>query len=373
MNRAEIYIETGSVGILRLYDIAYSIDLSAAEAILEEDATVAAHRRRLTHAEPKAIAFDVPPVQLALGPIEAPVAGQITRGQAFARVYDFGVISIHLRFLAEGIGWLELTRMANELDEWASSADARRTWEMLKDETTALIRPALLRPTYSELEEDYLLVTINQLDQPLEAEEFLERVDPIPILTGDLQPLSPGARADLLRHTYSYFINDLAILSWDRALIYEPTPDSDVADVLEVANAQLLELSHYDDRLNAEIPQIYDRVAKARVGLRSLTRSPYADLARDLYTFVAEITETLEKVDNALKVTEDVYIARVYNAALDLFRVRTRAANVDRKLEIIRDTYQALYDEAATARSELLTIAIIILIALEILLTLAWW
>ena len=42
--------------------------------------------------------------------------------------------------------------------------------------------------------------------------------------------------------------------------------------------------------------------------------------------------------------TEDVYLAKVYEAALEHFRVRDWEAAVDRKLAIIRDTYTALYD-----------------------------
>jgi uncharacterized Rmd1/YagE family protein len=85
---------------------------------------------------------------------------------------------------------------------------------------------------------------------------------------------------------------------------------------------------------------------------------------------VAEVTELTEKVDNALQVTEDVYLARVYTAALDLFRVRAVSAAVDRKLAIIRDTYAALYDEAASSRAGLMEAAVIALIAVEILLAL---
>ena len=83
---------------------------------------------------------------------------------------------------------------------------------------------------------------------------------------------------------------------------------------------------------------------------------------------VAEVTELTEKVDNALQVTEDVYLARIYTAALDLFRVPTVSAAVDRKLSIIRDTYTALYDEASSSRSELLEIFVLVLIAVEIVL-----
>ena len=85
---------------------------------------------------------------------------------------------------------------------------------------------------------------------------------------------------------------------------------------------------------------------------------------------VAEVTELTEKVDNALQVTEDVYLARIYASALDLFRVPTVGAAVDRKLAIIRDTYTALYQEASAARAALMEAVIVVLIAVEIVLAL---
>ena len=61
------------------------------------------------------------------------------------------------------------------------------------------------------------------------------------------------------------------MLTWDRAFIYEPRRDSDVADVLEVANAQLLEMRYYDELLDAELPRMYDlierKVAEIPVGV----------------------------------------------------------------------------------------------------------
>ncbi|MCI0436037.1 MAG: hypothetical protein L0271_20710 [Gemmatimonadetes bacterium] len=80
------------------------------------------------------------------------------------------------------------------------------------------------------------------------------------------------------------------------------------------------------------------------------------------------MTEVAERIDNALVVTEDVYLARVYAAALEQFRVRAWSTAVDRKLAIIRDTCTALYDEASTARAEYLEVAIVLLIVLEIVL-----
>jgi uncharacterized Rmd1/YagE family protein len=85
---------------------------------------------------------------------------------------------------------------------------------------------------------------------------------------------------------------------------------------------------------------------------------------------VADSTELVERVENALKVTDDVYLARVYSAALELFRGRAWRAGIDRKLAILRDTYAMLNDEAQAARSETLEFAIVGLIVLELLLAL---
>ena len=88
------------------------------------------------------------------------------------------------------------------------------------------------------------------------------------------------------------------------------------------------------------------------------------------YGIIAEVTELAERVDNALQVTEDVYLARVYATAMELFRVPNVSAAVDRKLAIIREAYTALHSEAAGARVEIMEAAVVAMIAVEIVLSL---
>ncbi|MBX6333677.1 MAG: hypothetical protein IRY91_17665, partial [Gemmatimonadaceae bacterium] len=180
-------------------------------------------------------------------------------------------------------------------------------------------------------------------------------------------PLAPAARRELLPNRFSYYVDDLAILTWDNALIVEPAvDDTDIQYILEFANAQLLELRVYDAALDAELPAMYDRVAAARRGLALARR--YAPLLSDLQTLVADSTELVERVENSLKVTDDVYLARVYSAALEIFRGRVWRSGIDRKLAIIRETYGMLNAEAQAFRAEALEIAIIVLIVAELLL-----
>ena len=39
---------------------------------------------------------------------------------------------------------------------------------------------------------------------------------------------------------FSYYTNDCTVLSWDSALIIEPSGEPEIADILEFAHAQLL-------------------------------------------------------------------------------------------------------------------------------------
>ena len=133
---------------------------------------------------------------------------------------------------------------------------------------------ALIRPSPSTLEEDYLIGVVHAFSEPMQAERLQQRIDLVPLLSGELRPLSDAAKLDLLRHRYSYYTDDLVALTWDRAFIYEPRGDSDVVDVLEVANAQLLEMRYYDELLDAELPRMYDLGGGDAAALGAARRAP---------------------------------------------------------------------------------------------------
>ena len=202
-------------------------------------------------------------------------------------------------------------------------------------------------------------------------EQVRARVNLAALLSGESRPLSPQEVEEVTRQSFSYLVDDLVVLTWDRAFIFEPRGDSDVIDIIEVANAQLLEMRYYDELLDDELSTMYDLVKGARGGLSLVASRRAAKLARLLYGLVAVVTRLTERVENSLQVTEDVYLARIYGAALDQFGVPRLSAAVDRKLAIIRDTYGALYEEASSRRAELLELAIVLLIVFEILLALA--
>jgi hypothetical protein len=360
-------VTTGAIVALRLFDVAYAVDLARAEGLLAERAR-SSRRIRLSTTPPKAMAYGVPPLALELEPVSLVLDNRTVQGTVGVRLYDFGAVTIALRVAVTDASWNDFTQLLNVMDRSVAAADD--TWDRLLRQVRALLGAAFVRPAESSVQEDYLIGIVHAFDRPITAASLLDRIDLVPLLSGEQRPLSDGARQDLLRQRFSYYTDDLVVLTWDRAFIYEPRGDSDVLDVLEVANAQLLEMRYYDELLDDELPRMYDLVAKARRTRTLLTSKRFADLARRLHTLVAEVTELTERVDNALQVTEDVYLARIYAAALELFRVPAVNAAVDRKLAIIRDTYSALYDESSASRTELMEFLILILIMAEIVIAL---
>lgn len=372
-------VASGAIVAFRLFDTAFAIDLARAESLWAASAQMgqarSASRSQLSATPAKAVAFGVPPVLLTFDPVPLDLAGSRVEATATARLYDFGVVSFALRVPIEHLPWADFVTSVDALDALVGSGSATTIWQRLLEQVRGVLSAAMERPTAHSpasptLEEDYLVGIVTSFPGSPTAEALQRSVDLAPLLSGERRALSEGARADLMRQSFSYYTDDLVVLTWDRAFIYEPRGDSDVMDVIEVANAQLLEMRYYDELLDGELPRMYDLV-QAASGTRSLFAARrFADLARRLHTLVAEVTELTEKVDNALQVTEDVYLARIYSAALELFRVRPVSAAVERKLAIIRDTYAALYDEASSRRAELLEVLITLLIAAEIVLAL---
>ncbi|TMQ70942.1 MAG: hypothetical protein E6K80_07025 [Candidatus Eisenbacteria bacterium] len=96
----------------------------------------------------------------------------------------------------------------------------------------------------------------------------------------------------------------------------------------------------------------------------------YSRLLAALQSRVADATELVERIENSLKVTDDVYLARIYATALEIFRGNTWRGGIERKVTIVREAYTMLNAESTERRAEVLELTIILLIVVE--LVLAW-
>jgi hypothetical protein len=355
----------GAAIVYGLYDVGYEIDLERVLALLPANAP---ERARPSQGEAKAIHIPNPPITVALGsqPLDGVDGGE--SAELSARIFDFGVVSLRLRVpAARGVPWAAFSAFGNRVD----TVDFSGLFDRAVRQLLGRLGDAVRRPNIAAVTEDYVVFRITSLtdDQgvPLSGDTLRDE-DVIPLLLNERRPLSAAARRELLPHRFSYYTSDLAILTWDNALILDRLPEeADVQYVLEFANAQLLELRVYHALLDAELPRMYDRVAAGRSRRPWRWTGRYAPLLADLQTLVADSTEPVERVENALKVTGDVYLARIYAAALDIFRQSAWRSGIKRKLDIIRQTYEMLNAESQAARTGFLEVAVILLIVAELI------
>ncbi|MDQ4019749.1 MAG: hypothetical protein M3188_07970, partial [Actinomycetota bacterium] len=298
----------GAAVLYRLHDVGYEIHLDRALELL---ASSAPERARPSRAEAQAIEILTPPVSVSLGPERLVVGGRPLDAHVSARIFHFGVVSLRVRVTAPTeMTWEEFTAFGNAVQ----AADSAALFSAHLQALAARIESATERPFLAPLTEDYIMFRVNGLrvvGGEVSAADALRHVDVAPLLLNESRPLSRAAREEMLPHRFSYYADDLAILTWENALVVDPASaeETDVEYVLEFANAQLLELRYYDALLDAELPRIYDRVTEHRAG-RYFRR--FTMLLADLQTLVADSTETVERAENALKVTDDVYLARIY-------------------------------------------------------------
>jgi hypothetical protein len=353
----------GEAIIYRLFDVGYGIALDRAFDLL---ASSGPERRRPSRGEAQTIQIPNPPVTVGLGSERIEIDGRPIDAELSARVFDFGVVSLRARISAHpGLGW---TAFAG----WGAAVTAAPWNELLvraRDRLLARIAPAVDQPAVSSLTEDYTVFRINRLVDP-EGAPFspseLHDGEISRLLLGEPRPLTSSARKEILSPRLGYFEDDLTVLTWSAALVVEPAEDdTDVQYVLEFANAQLLELRWYDAVLDAEVPALQTRFKQARQGFHLLGRR-YSRLLELLQERVADSVELVERVENSLKVTEDVYLARVYSSALEEFRERTWRSGIERKMAIVRGTYDMLNAESLARRGETLEIIIVLLIMFEI-------
>ena len=339
----------------RIYDIGREIDLDWLEKALAQSYFTA--RSSFVRVKPKSIMLEDPPLMIQMHPIRVERDGRPYEFSVVARVYDIGAISYCFIYENQDADPAELEKIAFQ---FAGQEGLSEFYVQYLKTLGEIIRPHIkgfsINPDFYE---DYTIYVTDRRD---------DSFDPVALLIGEKTNVSPQMREEIIRNSLSYTTDDLAILSWDSALLCSPDSPTDIIDLIEFANVQVLELRYYDRELTREMEKMYDDIEHAdRLSAFRRSRQYHAIMVKLMETS-AEISEIIEKVDNLIKVTEDVYYARVYATALKVLRSSQWSESVSRKIEVIQENYSMLSDEVRIQHSNFLEWVIIILIALEFVL-----
>jgi hypothetical protein len=298
--------------------------------------------------------------------LELPEVGQVAgpapgSGQAEATVFDFAAVSVavHVPFRLPADG---LTRLAAWLaDPGPVIAAARAAVRPLHEKLLPAIRDPLWHP---DLSEDYFVFQLLPGSPYLPPALLGERAGWLAGLVRlEASPLSAEEVAEALRARLSYSPEDLLVADWAAAVLVDRQCE-ETLQAIELANLQLLEYRHTDDRLDDRLATAYRLVRRARSRL-PLWRSQHRAL-RALGELKVETNELFERTGNVLKLVGDPYLARVYRLVATRFGLRQWEQSIQRKLEVAEGVYEVLADQTATYRMEFLEIIIILLILVEV-------
>jgi len=302
-----------------------------------------------------------PPLVAALEAVTVTVGLLSLRGRLEARIYDLGIVAFRITLdLPAPLSWERASDIVADV-----LAAPQQIVDVLAPSLETLrraIQSTIDRPNATIRTEEYLALVIGRLGPGarLGAHPALLRA-----ALGERRSVSDAAAA--LATTLSYYEDDLILLTWSGAIVIDPDPAAreDATFLLEVANAQLLAFRSYDTRVERDLAQIAPR-------LRGVGRLHWWELGaatrfqHEIHSLIVDSVETSARVENALKVTEDVYWNRVYAAALVVLRLDVWRQGTAQTLEALQQSAALFADEAAAARALLLEALVIALIAVEL-------
>ena len=313
---------------------------------------------------PTFLQYSKPPLVVHLGEIK-PILSEAGRAQV--TVFDFGAASIAYQWSLpagqQALSLADLQPLSRTLYDRNLEAQAKEQIQVFLEE----IRSAIIRPELSPLVEDYYLFVIEEFDQPWSAADLLARHGSLiaQVLRFETQPLSLEQQEESLNQRLSYYENDLVIVDWNAALVYD-RDYRDTVNVLELLNVELLEARYIDEQLDRRIGD-YQGLSLKRRDWSVPLRAPNRKAIQALAELRLESLVLTERVDNALKLIGDLYLARVHAVGARRLYLQDWESAISRKLDIIASLYQLLTDRVRTTQSQTLELVIIGLILAEIL------
>lgn len=360
-----VRVEGKLVGLFS-FDVGYEIDLAEARALTDRGETGELERRR---AAPASLTYAAPPLRVPLGIRAVQLDERTVEAVASATIHEFGALTIALQMpLVADV--TALPALSASLTGAGALEDAAR---VLLEELYQRLEPAITRPGLNSFVEDYYVIHVMRTEPPLTGPELatVAREPLASALRCEASALSESEIEDVFRPQLSYYPHDLVVTDWNVALVVDDEC-TETVNILEYLNVQLVELRFFDALLDGRVADTYARVSKSSRSLPLLYR-PYRRAIRELNMMRLDVATLVERIHNALKLSGDLYLAKLYTRTAERLGLRAWEESVAGKLLVVQSMYDVMVERVATARAEALEVTIVLLIVVELGLFLAGW
>jgi hypothetical protein len=347
----------GSVLVLIQFDVCEEIRLDDLRDIFGARRQEASFK----HPAPGYVRYQRPPVVERIEPLVLE-SGERLDGQI--KYYDYGVLSVVFELPFSG-DWDTLVRLSSR---WVWDTDFASLAQKIVKQKLERARPALVKPYDDWLNEDYFVFHVREIAGNPSASELLaaEGGRIAQIVRGENCPLSDGERQEILQSQISYYPNDLTVIGWNGAFLYDNAAGAEtIIPLLEYANSQLLEFRHYDELLTRELQSVYDFMEHGSTGI--LARWRTAKRATRLHTVLLDVDELTERADNAIKFLSDMFSARLYKVAASKIGVTDYKDLVNQKVHTAEELYRFMVDQFHQSRAFVLELMVVIILIIDLI------
>ena len=353
-------INAGTILIYRVFDIAEEIDLARVDALLTERARLG--RLQLKRDPRKSIIVRDAPLSLRLEDTSLRLAEKFYAAEVIAKFWPYGVLTLQFQIpIPEGTSWEQLVDIAAVIE---NDRDIDTTAQRISQTLSHELKTALKHPNEWEVFEDYVIFFLEKISGIKKAKDLLTEGNiPALILAENKETLSAEFCQGILDNVFQYGENDMAVIDWNSAMIYEPSGTRDIPDVIGFALTHLLEMRYYDDLIDTKLVTLYDAI---EAGKQKLIQRNVSNLSKEASTRYIEFSEFIERVENSFKIVGDSYLATVFRAATRRFRFNDWQQNINRKMGILAQISQLLEGQMNVRRSLALEAIIVLLILFEI-------
>ncbi len=369
----------GSVLVLIQFDVCEEIRLDVLRDIFGARTAGAALKKA-----PAYVQYQRMPVEETLDPLVLE-SGERLAGEI--KYYDYGVVSLEFELPFAG-DWDTLIQLSCR---WTSDTNFEKLASRIVQQKLERAAPALIKPykknpsddTPVWLQEDYFIFNVREIKlgeirlegtkadetnaSPSANELLASHGNQIAqVVRGETLPLAEGERQEVLQSRISYYPNDLAVIGWNAAFIYDTAAGAETAiQLLQYANSQLLEFRHYDEFLTRELENVYAFLDRGGSGLWSRWRTARA--ASKLHTVLLDVNELTERADNAIKFLSDMFSARLYKLCAQKVGVPDYKDLVRQKLETAEDLYRFMVEQFNQSRAFVLELMVVVILIIELI------
>ncbi len=231
------------------------------------------------------------------------------------------------------------------------------------------IKPYIAKPKFFNTHSTYLVIQVDN-DPNFGPAELKDQYgsDIASALRFETEFLSEYQKNEMLESSIGYFKGDLTVVDSDAAFLYDTDYD-DTLSFFEFANIEQLELRFFDRLLDQQLNTIYEGKSR-KVPLRSflpfigtLSTGPVDELSK-LKVDISVITERLE---SSIKTINEPFFIELYDLLVDKLSIDDWRETIEKKLTIIQDVRAILQHKIDAVREDMLTVAIIVLIIVELI------